>query len=69
MGIGHASIQTTLDRSGRLMPDAHAAEARKLDRLVFGDNGHAGAIRVTADAVQQWRNGSRDEEGLSGGDR
>ncbi len=26
----------TLDRYGHLMPDAHAAEARKLDRLVFG---------------------------------
>jgi integrase len=32
--LGHASIQTTLDRYGHLMPDA--AEARKLDRLVFG---------------------------------
>ena len=30
--LGHASIQTTLDRCGHLMPDAHAAEARKLDR-------------------------------------
>jgi len=27
--LGHASIQTTLDRYGHLMPDAHAAEARK----------------------------------------
>src|SRR5439155_17709555 len=26
--LGHASIQTTLDRYGHLMPDAHAAEAR-----------------------------------------
>ena len=34
--LGHASIQTTLDRYGHLMPDVHAAEARKLDRLVFG---------------------------------
>jgi hypothetical protein len=33
----HASIQTTLDRYGHLMPDIHEAEARKLDRLVFGD--------------------------------
>jgi len=36
--LGHASIQTTLDRYGHLMPDAHAAEARKLDRLVFGES-------------------------------
>jgi integrase len=35
--LGHASIQTTLDRYGHLMPDIHEAEARKLDRLVFGD--------------------------------
>ena len=35
--LGHASIQTTLDRYGHLMPDVHQAEARKLDRLVFGD--------------------------------
>jgi len=34
--LGHASIQTTLDRYGHLMPEMHAAEARKLDRLVFG---------------------------------
>jgi integrase len=34
--LGHASIQTTLDRYGHLMPDVHQAEARKLDRLVFG---------------------------------
>jgi integrase len=34
--LGHASIQTTLDRYGHLMPDMHEAEARKLDRLVFG---------------------------------
>src|SRR5437867_5466590 len=67
--LGHASIQTTLDRYGHLMPDAHAAEARKLDRLVFGETGRAGATRVTADAVQRLQNGSRDDEGVSGGDR
>jgi integrase len=50
--LGHASIQTTLDRYGHLMPDAHAAEARKLDRLVFGENGLPG-IDGTADAVQR----------------
>jgi integrase len=37
--LGHASIQTTLDRYGHLMPDVHQAEARKLDRLVFGEPG------------------------------
>ena len=34
--LGHASIQTTLDRYGHLMPEMHEPEARKLDRLVFG---------------------------------
>ncbi len=34
--LGHASIQTTLDRYGHLMPQADEAEARKLDRLVPG---------------------------------
>jgi hypothetical protein len=50
------------------MPDAHAAEAGKLDRLVFGDNGRRGTDSV-ADAVQRQQNGSRDDEGASGGDR
>ena len=63
--LGHASIQTTLDRYGHLMPDAHAVEARKLDRLVFGENGHGGASRVATDAVQRVQNGSRDDEGVS----
>jgi len=67
--LGHASIQTTLDRYGHLMPDAHAAEARKLDRLVFGGSSHAGTVRVAADALQRLQNGSRNDEGVSGGDR
>jgi len=33
--LGHASIQTTLDRYGHLMPQLHQAEAQKLDHLVF----------------------------------
>jgi len=37
--MGHASIQTTLDRYGHLMPALHRAEASKLDRLVFGSEG------------------------------
>ncbi len=51
------------------MPDAHAAEARKLDRLVFGETGGGGAVRTTADAVQRLQNGCRNEKGVSGGDR
>ncbi len=34
--LGHASIQTTLGRYGHRMPQIHEANARKLDRLVFG---------------------------------
>jgi hypothetical protein len=63
--LGYASIQTTPDRDGHLMPDAHAVEARKLDRLVFGENGRDGAGRVAAEAVQRLQNGSRDDEGVS----
>jgi hypothetical protein len=47
------------------MPDAYAAEARKLDRLVFGENGGDGAAHVIADAVQRVQNGCRDDEGVS----
>ncbi|OGK77199.1 MAG: hypothetical protein A2X52_02795 [Candidatus Rokubacteria bacterium GWC2_70_16] len=46
--LGHASIQTTLDRYGHLMPQIHEAEARKLDQLVFGSE--AGMEHVKADA-------------------
>jgi integrase len=66
--LGHASIQTTLDRYGHLMPDAHAAEARKLDRLVFGEQGRP-AADVVFDAVQRVQNGCRNVEGVSGRDR
>jgi integrase len=45
--LGHASIQTTLDRYGHLMREMHQAEARKLDRLVLGDGRPGNA--VTAD--------------------
>ncbi|HIE01673.1 MAG TPA: site-specific integrase [Thiotrichaceae bacterium] len=34
--LGHASIQTTLDRYGHLMPDAHKEAAERLDKSLFG---------------------------------
>lgn len=43
--LGHASIQTTLDRYGHLMPQLHQAEARKLDQLVFPDQQAAPSAR------------------------
>lgn len=61
-------MQTTPHRYGHLLPNAHAALARKLDRLVFGENGHRSGD-VVADAVQRLQNGSRDNEGASGGNR
>jgi integrase len=71
--LGHASIQTTLDRYGHLMPDIHQAEARKLDRLVFGERplrpDTRGAAARELDAVRRVRNGCRDDEGASGANR
>jgi integrase len=49
--LGHASIQTILDRYGHLMPEMHEAEARKLDRLVFGPG--AGVTVAPVDAAEQ----------------
>lgn len=34
--LGHASIQTTLDRYGHLMPDTHKEAAKRLDEALFG---------------------------------
>jgi len=45
------------------MPDAHAAEARKLDRLVFGESSHAGTVRVAADALQRLQNVAETTKG------
>ena len=46
--LGHASIQTTLDRYGHLMPQLHQAEAQKLDELVFGQQAASPARRLQA---------------------
>jgi len=43
--LGHASIQTTLDRYGHLMPQLHQTEAQKLDQLVFPDQQPAPSAR------------------------
>ncbi len=36
MQLGHASITTTVDRYGHLMPDAHKGASQRLDATVFG---------------------------------
>ena len=61
------------------MPDAHAAEARKLDRLVFGDgvggSRSAGSYDPLApgavwyaenNAMRRGQNGDKNDEGVSG---
>ena len=77
--LGHASIQTTLDRYGHLMPQVHQAEARKLDHLVFGEpTGHprprlvavrAGrpprGSKMGAASAAAGKHGSRKHDGVS----
>ena len=57
--LGHASIQTTLDRYGHLMPQLHQAEAQKLDQLVFGSPAAPPARRLTAVRVGRPPRGSK----------
>jgi integrase len=58
--LGHASIQTTLDRYGHLMPQLHQAEAQKLDQLVFPDQqATAPARRLQAVRVGRPARGSK----------
>ncbi len=61
--LGHASIQTTLDRYGHLMPQLHQAEAQKLDQLVFPDQQAAPpARRLQAVRVGGRRVGTKPEQ-------
>jgi len=34
--LGHASVQTTLDRYGHLLPEAQNGAGERLDAVVFG---------------------------------
>jgi len=43
--LGHASIQTTLDRYGHLMPDASRGRGAEARPLLFGESSHAGSVR------------------------
>ncbi len=36
--LGHASIQTTLDRYGHLLPATHKEAAQRLDQTLFGSS-------------------------------
>lgn len=56
------NVPLSFDGFRHLMPDAPAADARKLDRLVLGESGHHGASRVTADAVPRAQEGAETAE-------
>jgi integrase len=43
--LGHASIQTTLDRYGHILPNTNRGAGKRLDKLVFGE--------VTSDLMSQ----------------
>jgi len=35
--LGHASIQTTMDRYGHIIPNTNHGAGERLDRMVFGE--------------------------------
>ncbi len=57
--LGHASIQTTLDRYGHLMPQVNQAEARKLDQLVFSAPAAPPIRRLVAVRIGRTPRGSK----------
>ena len=65
--LGHASIQTTLDRYGHLMPQLHQAEAQK--ELVFGQQAASPARRLQAVRVgrpaRESKTGAENTKGLA----
>ena len=63
--LGHASIQTTLDRYGHLMPQLHQAEAQKLDQLVSVSQATPPARRLKAVRVGRPRGGAKWEQSPS----
>jgi integrase len=48
--LGHASIQTTLDRYGHLINDVNTEQAKKLDRILGFDDADAPQLCV----VEKW---------------
>jgi len=53
--LGHASITTTVDRYGHLMPDAHVGASKRLDATVFGHGPEESAYKplTTARETEQ----------------
>jgi integrase len=53
--LGHASITTTVDRYGHLMPDAHVGAGRRLDASVFGHGPEESAYKPLTSSEKQER--------------
>jgi len=55
--LGHASITTTVDRYGHLMPDAHIGASQRLDATVFGHGPESSAYKplTASDETKQAR--------------
>lgn len=51
--LGHASITTTVDRYGHLMPDAHIGASKKLDATVFGTESGNSAGKILANKPEK----------------
>jgi integrase len=54
--LGHASITTTVDRYGHLMPDAHVGASQRLDATVFGNGPEDSAYKplTSAGPANSW---------------
>ncbi len=50
--LGHASITTTVDRYGHLMPDAHVDASKRLDATVFGNGPEESAYKPLTRSVE-----------------
>jgi integrase len=53
--LGHASITTTVDRYGHLMPDAHVGAGQRLDASVFGHGPEESAYKPLTSSEEQER--------------
>ena len=55
--LGHASITTTVDRYGHLMPDAHGGASERLDATLFGSSpaGLVDTVLTSSPAKKQVR--------------
>jgi len=59
--LGHASIQTTLDRYGHLLPETRRDVGARLDQLVFGADPHANMV-LTEPAETRYNTGYHQQD-------